>query len=721
MENATRKAVHLHTLGRLVLLLVLLIGLGILMLLFARMAERRAYWVEHTLGVQVSLEHLATDIRTAENDARGYLLTGDATFLNAFQAAERSSREQISLLAGMTADNPRQRDKLARLEPLLEARFSFLQSLVDSYGKRGFDMASAIAPQKARAGVIQAALDAMDAEEGNLLAAREAALAGARRRSYWAFSIGYGLMVVIAASLYLGVRRYSRQTEAAEARLSQLNEQLEERVRERTALLQAREELLNTFVQHVPAAVAMLDRDMRYLQVSDRWCQEFGVPRAHTLGASHYEVFPDIPDRWRAIHQRCLEGETLRAEEDLWTREDGRPVWLRWEMRPWGSASGRPEGALVFSEDITGRKQTEETLRESETTIRTLLDTASQAILAVDSDGAIVIASRMVEEMFGYSPEELLGKPLELLIPERLRERHRAHREAFRASPRARAMGSGLDLVGRRKDGPEFPIEVSLSSLETKRGRLAVGFVSDITVRKKAESDLLESEHKLRALAASLLSAQEDERRTLARELHDDVTQWLALFSIELGRLAGECSDRKPERARLEALQRQAQRVSAEVRRLSHGLHPSVITDLGLGVALEEFCEEFEKGRGIRVRFDGPQDGVHLKGMAATCLYRVAQESMRNAAVHGRATEIRVTLRIAGDEIRLTVNDNGAGFSSDPFHSRTGLGVVSMKERLGLVNGNLSIASQPGQGCLVTATVPLAGVEHVASKDPAGG
>ncbi|HET9099708.1 MAG TPA: PAS domain S-box protein [Acidobacteriaceae bacterium] len=715
MENATRKAVHLQTLGRLVLLLAVLVSLGISMLLFARMAEQRARWVQQALRVQVSLEHLAAEIRTTEDSERGYLLTGDERFLVSFQAAERGSREQISTLTRMTADNPRQRDNLLRLQPLVDARFSFLQSLIDSDGKRHLDPAAnraAMEQQRAPVGRIQSVLDAMNSEEERLLASREAALARARTRFLWVFCVGYGLIVFIAAWLYLGVRRYGRQSEAAEARLSQLNEQLEERVRERTARLKAREELLNTFVKHVPAAVAMLDRDMRYLQVSDRFCTEQGVSRADVLGATHYQVFPDSPDRWRKAFRRCLDGETLRNEEDRWIRQDGREIWLRWEIRPWGSADERPEGILLFGEDITERKQAEETLRESEATIRTLLDTASQAILAVNSSGVIVVANRMVGEMFGYSLEALMGKPLEMLIPERIRERHRIHRDAFAAAPKARGMGIGLDLVGRSSNGSEFPIEVSLSSLDTKRGRLAVSFVSDITVRKKAESDLRESEQKLRSLAASLFTAQEDERRTLARELHDDVTQWLALFSIELGQLASKCEDRAQERNRLQVLQAQAQHVSSEVRRLSHGLHPSVITDFGLGVALEEFCEEFEKSRGIQVWFEGPPGDERLKGMVATCLYRVAQESLRNAVVHGHATEIRVDLRIASDEIQLTVKDNGVGFTADPFQNRTGLGVVSMRERVGLLNGTLSITSQPGEGCQVSATVPLAGVEY---------
>jgi len=125
--------------------------------------------------------------------------------------------------------------------------------------------------------------------------------------------------------------------------------------------LQAREDLLKIFVKNVPVGVAMLDRDMRYLQVSDRWCADYSIDSSQVLGRSHYELFPDIPERWKEMHKRALAGETLRAEEDRWDRK-GSTAWIRWELRPWRAPSGIVGGILIFAEDITHRKQMEEAI-----------------------------------------------------------------------------------------------------------------------------------------------------------------------------------------------------------------------------------------------------------------------------------------------------------------------------------------------------------------------
>ncbi|HEX2331147.1 MAG TPA: PAS domain S-box protein [Candidatus Angelobacter sp.] len=135
----------------------------------------------------------------------------------------------------------------------------------------------------------------------------------------------------------------------------------EELLTKQSAELQTSEELLRNFVKNVPAEVAMLDREMRYLQVSDRWCSDFGFDGLNIIGRSHYELFPDLPQRWKEVHRRVLAGETLRADEDQWERASGTR-WFYWELRPWMTESGTVGGVLMFGIDVTQRKQMQEAL-----------------------------------------------------------------------------------------------------------------------------------------------------------------------------------------------------------------------------------------------------------------------------------------------------------------------------------------------------------------------
>ena len=161
-------------------------------------------------------------------------------------------------------------------------------------------------------------------------------------------------------SRVLGVNIDVTDGKRAELALLQMNRAL----KEQATVLQSREELLKIFVKNVPAGVAMLDKDMRYLQVSDRWCLDYSLDGSQVIGRSHYEIFPDVPERWKEMHRRAQDGETLRANEDAWERHDGATTWVRWEIRPWRTPTGSVGGILIFAEDVTRRKRMEEALSE---------------------------------------------------------------------------------------------------------------------------------------------------------------------------------------------------------------------------------------------------------------------------------------------------------------------------------------------------------------------
>jgi len=218
------------------------------------------------------------------------------------------------------------------------------------------------------------------------------------------------LFLLVAGTSFMVLAAVVEEHKAAARGLRDLNLTLESQ----TTLLQSREELLKSFVKNVPAGVAMLDRNMRYLQVSDRWCADYSVKSSQVLGRSHYELFSDIPDRWKEMHRRALEGETLRADEDPWEREDGTR-WARWEIRPWKTSNGSIGGIVIFAEDITQRKQMEEALSSSG---RKLIEAQEQERTRIGRELHDDINQRLA--MLALEIEQLQANPFE--APTRLQE-----------------------------------------------------------------------------------------------------------------------------------------------------------------------------------------------------------------------------------------------------------------------------------------------------------
>jgi PAS domain S-box-containing protein len=182
----------------------------------------------------------------------------------------------------------------------------------------------------------------------------------------------------------------------------------QEALREQAALLQSSEELLRIFVNNAPAGVAMFDRDMRYLQVSDRWCADYSVQSSQILGRSHYELFPDVPHRWKEMHRRGLAGETLRCDEDRWDRADGTK-WVRWEIRPWWNLDGAPGGILIFAEDISQRRQMQEALSD---VTRKLVEAQEKERARIARELHDDISQRLGLVSMGV--DQLLAKPSEI-------------------------------------------------------------------------------------------------------------------------------------------------------------------------------------------------------------------------------------------------------------------------------------------------------------------
>ena len=361
---------------------------------------------------------------------------------------------------------------------------------------------------------------------------------------------------------------------------------------------------------------------------------------------------------------------------------------------------------LDVTRAVRQRRLAEESKQESESTARALFEAAAQAIFIIDRDGKMVMVNPSAEKILGYSVNELLGKPIEILIPDALHGVHVEHRKVYFEKPQQRSMGIGLELQAKRKDGSRFFAEISLSYIQTGRETLAVAFLTDISKRRADEIAIRQQKDDLRLLAGRLMTAQDDERRRIARDLHDDLSQKLAYLAMDIGKILAKPAA-QPVTSDLRPLQIRAAEAADTVRHISHQLHPSILDDIGLEAAIEQYCEEFQARSGIVTHFTSGAMPDSIPRDVARSMYHIFQECLRNVSKHAKTQQASVKLEMIDHHLRLTVKDEGVGLKEERRGPRTSIGLIGMKERALLVNGTLDIQSQAGEGTEVRVTVPL--------------
>ncbi len=250
---------------------------------------------------------------------------------------------------------------------------------------------------------------------------------------------------------------------------------------------------LDSFVENAPNAVAMFDRDMRYLATSPAWLRDNKI-EGPVIGRSHYDVFPELPERWRAIHQRALAGETFSEPAEAFERADGSIVWLRREVRPWRLPDGGIGGIVIFHQDVSEIKAAETELAGREAHLRSILATVPEAMIIIDEQGIVTSFSTNAAALFGYRPEEVVGRNVKMLMPEPYRAEHDGYLRNYLTTGEARIIGYGRLVQAVTKDGTVFPVELSVGEAGANGRRIFTGFLRDLTSRQKMEQELRQAQ-----------------------------------------------------------------------------------------------------------------------------------------------------------------------------------------------------------------------------------
>ncbi len=347
----------------------------------------------------------------------------------------------------------------------------------------------------------------------------------------------------------------------------------------------------------------------------------------------------------------------------------------------------------------------------SEEILSGIVGSAMDAIIAINEDQRIILFNKAAASMFDCCMEEALGSHITRFIPERFRSNHEKYLRSFGTSGvRRRAVGDSGALWGMRKGGQEFPIEAWISRLETKGERLVAVVIRDITERRLAEESLSNTSQRL-------IEAQEQERRRIAREIHDDYNQRLAVISIDLEELSAKIKQADTAASKkLHQLWRGVSELGADLHALSHRLHSSTLESLGLVAGVRAFCEEFADQQDIQISFIHKQIPQGISEDVALCLFRIVQESLRNVKRHSGTNCAEVCLKRRGEKLHLCVVDHGKGFNPKERLYQGGIGIRSMEERLRLLKGNLEIHSRPMEGTRIDAWLPIATANRRANQ-----
>jgi len=451
---------------------------------------------------------------------------------------------------------------------------------------------------------------------------------------------------------------------------------------------------LAMFIAGSPTGVAMFDQRMTYLAASKRYAETYGLEQATLIGRSHYEVFPDVPERWREVHGRVMAGGTESQEEDSFPRTNGRTDWVRWRMEPWCDRQGVIGGALLFSEVITPQVESRRARLEAEAKLQAIFETAVDAIVVIDEAGVIQSANPATELLFGYDVEELIGQNVSMLMPDPDRTAHDSLLADYMRTGSRRVIGRGREVEGVTKAGAPVPIDLAVAEWRLDDRRYFTGIMRDVTDRKIAEAERMQSER----------------RELVVAELGHRISNIFAVIQAMVVASARACDDVGTYRdAMLTRIGAFANTQLGFARQSSPGSDLRQLLDLELRPYIDD-----ER----RVTLDGPD--LSLGESASGSLAMVFHELATNAAKYGALSQRRTSLTVSwsivpdadGERLSIHWEERGGPLVAEP--TRRGFGARVIERSAQALGGQASLKFFP-EGLVCDVEIPLAGV--IAGKE----
>ena len=518
------------------------------------------------------------------------------------------------------------------------------------------------------------------------------------------------------------------------------------------------EERFRALLSQATAGIVRKDAQGRFIFVNQAFCNMLGYTEVELLGKTVWDFMhqEDVAENRRLYHRLMREGVPFNLERRL-LREDGSVIWVDASVSPIMDASGKPQSAVTVEVDITRRKKAEEALqqlnaqldervqsrtaklravnqtlreeiserqrveaalrqseataRENEKKLSTLFELLPVGISFLDPEGQIIQMNSALTNILKLSREQLANQGYRSRTY--IRSNGTLMPPAEFASHRALAEGKTIYNVetGVLLENSEV-IWTSVSAAPVDVADVGAAVVTvDITERKHAERSLQESRERLQILSQRLVEVQEEERRAIARELHDRVGQTLAALNINLIIISGQLVGKVDEQVntRLSDAMKLVAETIALVRDVMSNLRPSVLDDYGLQAALESYLSQFVSRYEIQAKLEKPDHPIaRLSPSIEMTFLRIAQEALMNVARHANASQVNLSLRRSGNIVHMTVQDNGMGIESWQDANRPGShGLTIMRERAEAFGGTLRVSSIPGKGTRIEVSIPV--------------
>jgi PAS domain S-box-containing protein len=660
-------------------------ALAILLLWETYDLNRSMQWVDHTDQVLDQSGHLLMLVIDMESGTRGYTATGDESFLQPYLEGKKRLDSEYQALYGMVADDLPQQQRLKDIYAGYVEWEAYASGII-SLRRAGKAYPTLYENQQGKR--------RMDSLRAQILQFQNVE-AGLRVERVQAAHLRWTLMVTSFLGLGLGVGVFL-------ALFTRYN------VEKLGAKLLQSEERWTATLGSIGEAVIATDSESRVTFLNPVAAALTGWTAEEALGQPIGNVLQLVNEQ----SGMSTDNEVLRVLKEkqvltvanhvgLITR-DGREISVEHSAAPILAGEEKVIGVVLVFRDVAARRQEQIEIAEKASLIELTQDSA----LVIDMQGKILFWSRGAEAMLGYSKAQAVGNISHELLhtefPQPLTE--------IRAELLRVGHWEG-DLIKTAQDGRRIVVSGRWALQWGKRDQAPriLEINTDITERKRGEESLVLQREQLRALAERLQWVREEDRKQVARDLHDQIGQILTAIKMDMMWMTRHLPESETDvLARLkESIQLINDGVKA-VRAICSGLRPGVLDDLGLAAAIEWQAGEFASRNGIQCQVTVPPVDLHLDGDRATATFRIFQECLTNVIRHAQATSVRVDLCQEDESILLIVEDDGIGFSESGFSNALGsLGLLGMKERAQFCGGDVQISSSPGNGTKVTVRVPL--------------